>query len=129
MLHASAALGSINYKKEGNKWTTNQKFDWQMREKFMDAPTIAKRRKYLENNGWIANTMGMGKVGETEFIINRNTFKGELKVAMGLMTTEDPNNIVGIPSAGSGDCADQKLVSGDPKSSYLFSTKNWIHID
>lgn len=126
VLHASAALGQIIYRKEGDGWVTNQKFDWQMREEGMDDATIAKRNKYLQDNGWVANTMSMGNVGETEFIIDRKAFSGELKLAIGLMTAENPDNIVGIPPKEAGDCADQKLVSGDPKSNYGFDTSNWI---
>ncbi|WP_425390523.1 hypothetical protein [Ekhidna sp.] len=126
VLHASAALGQILYKKEGDRWVTNQKFDWKMREVDMKDATITKRNQYLKINGWGANTMSMGNVGETEFIIDRKAFSGELKLAIGLMTAEDPNNIVGIPSGGAGDCADQRLVSGDPKSSYSFNSTNWL---
>ncbi|MEQ8627323.1 hypothetical protein [Ekhidna sp.] len=126
ILHASAALGQILYKKEGDRWITNQKFDWQMRGVDMKVSTIAKRLQYLKSTGWVANTMSMGNVGETEFIIDRKVFSGELKLAIGLMTAENPDNIVGIPPKEAGDCADQKLVSGDPKSNYGFDTSNWI---
>ncbi len=129
VLHASAALGQIIYRKEGDAWVTNQKFDWQMREEGMDDATIVKRNQYLKDNGWIANTMGMGQVGETEFIIDRRVFSGELKLAIGLMTADEPENIVGIPIKGVSDCANLKLVSGDPKNSYQFDIKDWIRIE
>lgn len=129
ILHASAALGQIVYKKEAGKWTTEEKFNWQMRETGMDAAIIAKRKRYLDNYGWVANTMGMGNTGETEFIINPNMFGDNLRLAIGLMTAENPENIIGIPSMGAGDCADQKLVSGDPKTSYLFNADQWIGIE
>ena len=128
VLHASAALGQIVYKKNHPHWETIQKFDWKMREQGMNAETIAKRKNYLDNHGWIANTMGMGKKGETEFIIDRNKFKGELKLAIGLMTASDPNNIVGIPKSV-GDCANHNLVSGDPKKEYDFDPGKWITIN
>ncbi|WP_370089354.1 hypothetical protein [Ekhidna sp.] len=128
VLHASAALGQILYKKSESSWTTNQKFDWQMREEGMEAGILEKRKRYLDNFGWVANTMGMGQAGETEFIIDRNKFKGELKLAIGLMTARDPNDIIGIPISDGGDCADHMLVSGDPKSSYYFDPSSWIVI-
>ncbi|SNT05098.1 hypothetical protein SAMN05421640_2170 [Ekhidna lutea] len=129
VLHASAALGQILYKKEGDQWSTNQKFDWQLREVDMKDATIAKRNQYLRDNGWVANTMNMGNAGETEFIIDRQAYGENLKIAIGLMTAKNPNNIVGIPSGGTGDCANQKLVAGDPKNSYQFEVANWIEIE
>ena len=129
VLHASAALGQIRYKKNTSNWKTDQKFDWKMREEGLDAATITKRKMYLDSHGWVANTMGMGNTGETEFIIDRDKFKGELKLAIGLMTARDPNDIIGIPKNNAGDCADQKLVSGDPKSSYIFNPAFWISVE
>ena len=129
VLHASAALGQILYKKEGDGWVTNQKFDWQLREVDMKDATIAKRNQYLQDNGWVANTMNMGNAGETEFIIDRKAFAGKLKLAIGLMTAENPNSIVGIPSDGAGDCADHKLVAGPPKTNYQFSPGQWLEVD
>ncbi|MEQ8905908.1 hypothetical protein [Ekhidna sp.] len=129
VLHASAALGQILYKKEGDGWVTNQKFDWQLREVDMKDATIAKRNQYLQDNGWVANTMNMGNAGETEFIIDRKAFAGKLKLAIGLMTAENPNSIVGIPSDGAGDCADHKLVAGPPKTNYKFSPGQWLEVN
>lgn len=125
VLHASAALGQIVYKRDGGKWTTGEKFDWQMRETGMDASTIAKRTNYLEVNGWVANTMRMGAKGETEFILDRKLFSGDLKLAIGLMTAADPENIVGVPYDIEG-CATHSLVAGPPNSTYKFLPDRWI---
>lgn len=43
-----------------------------MREGEMDEETIQKRLYYLEEFGWVANTMDMGEVGNTEFILERS---------------------------------------------------------
>ncbi|MEO9483616.1 MAG: hypothetical protein ABJG47_09235 [Ekhidna sp.] len=129
VMHASSALGDQTYIQSNDTWSTEDTFKWEVREVALTAEIIEKRRQYLEKHGWVANTVSMGKGGETEFFINRKLLeKSGASFALGLMTESDPENIIGIPAVGSGDCADFKLVSGDPATHYSFNPEKWIKI-
>ncbi len=130
VLHASAALGDQTYTQESGSWTTGDVFNWEVREGEMTPAAIKKRQDYFEQKGWVANTMHMGNNGETEFFISRKLLgEGDVYLALGLMTEADPENIIGIPKNGAGDCADLKLVSGDPAANYSFDPSRWIKIN
>lgn len=130
VLHASAALGDQTYTQASNYWITNDVFNWEVREGEMTAAAIKKRQDYFEKKGWVANTVHMGNDGETEFFISREILgEGDVYLALGLMTEANPEVIIDIPENGAGDCADLKLVSGDPKSRYSFDPSTWIKIN
>ncbi|WP_430467384.1 hypothetical protein [Winogradskyella ouciana] len=128
--HSSAALGDALYKKlpEGN-WQKNETFEWDMRETDTSNETVEKRIHFYQKNGWIANTMAMGKTGETEFIFNKSLFKnGKLTIALGLMYAHDPENILALPTTSKDGCGSLSLVSGSPEKSYKFDTDNWFSL-
>lgn len=130
VLHASAALGNVNYK-AGNKgkWNSSDKFDWQMRENDMSTETLKLRGAHLEKYGWVANTTGMGSRREVEFIISKTLLDGQkISLAAGLMPKADPENIIGIPTETSGDCAAFTLVAGPPAPQYQFEPERWLQI-
>ncbi|MEP1095109.1 MAG: hypothetical protein ABJG78_08365 [Cyclobacteriaceae bacterium] len=130
VLHASAALGKVNYKSGGKgQWNSSDKFDWQMRESDMSAETIKLRETHLKEFGWVANTLGMGSRREAEFIISRSLLEGkDISLAAGLMPKSDPENIIGIPAGTSGDCAAFTLVAGPPEPTYQFDPERWLKI-
>ncbi len=130
VLHASSALGQINYAYDSESWTTEEQFTWKVRERDMSASTLAKRRNYLDEFGWVANTTPMGSNKEVEFIIRKDLFTGNrVLLAAGLMLKSDPENIVPLPAKTSGDCAALSLVAGNRENSYQFEPKNWFRID
>lgn len=130
VLHASAALGSITYlQNESGKWKTEEEFVWQMRETDLSKESIQKRGDYLAKSNWVANTMSMGRIGETEFIIDLKKYGEEpVYMAAGLMPESAPENIIPIPTRYAGDCADYGLVSGSPNQEYNFAPANWYKI-
>ncbi len=129
ILHASAALGKIDYQKSGSDWATTEDFSWGMREGEMDEETIQKRIHYLEEFGWVANTMGMGEVGNTEFILKRSFFnESSISLASGLMPASNPEVIIPVPSEAAGNCAEHSLVAGSPDEQYSFNPESWIKI-
>ena len=73
VFHASAALGNVNYTLDSNeKWITNDKFDWKMRERSLDAATNELRKAHLKTYGWVSNTTGMGSRKAVEFIFKKS---------------------------------------------------------
>lgn len=128
VLHASAALDAITYRSGDEGWTSTETFVWEMRETGMNETTRQKRQAYFEKNGWIANTGGMGNPGETEFIIDRLKFDGQLLMGVGLMTAADPENIVPLPKDSASDCAAFSLVSGNLEAFYEFKPEGWYKL-
>jgi hypothetical protein len=68
-----------------------------------------------------------GRPGETEFLVRRNLLPGgDVFVAVGIMPLERPDEIVGLPSAGAGDCALGTLVRGPaPTADVRFDPRRW----
>lgn len=129
VMHASAALGDQLYTRDDAGWSTKDTFNWEVRETTMTDEIIEKRRKFLETHGWVANTVAMGNDGESEFIISRKLLGDkDVYLAIGLMTQSDPENILGIPATGAGDCAAFTLVSGNTAPTYSFDPSKWIKI-
>ncbi|MBO6524679.1 MAG: hypothetical protein JJ971_12685 [Balneolaceae bacterium] len=130
ILHASSALGKIDYQKRDRDWATTEDFNWGMREGEMDEETIQKRLYYLEEFGWVANTMDMGEVGNTEFILERSLFsEPRISIAAGLIPASNPEFIIPIPSETAGECASNSLVAGSPDEEYSFDPDSWIKIN
>lgn len=130
VLHASAALGNVNYDMDSNgSWNTTDSFDWQMRESDMSEKTKQMRAEHLKKYGWVANTLGMGSRKQVEFIISKAFVNSSsISLAAGLMPKADPENIIGLPANSAGDCADFKLVAGPPNPTYQFKPKGWYKI-
>ncbi|MFC0605849.1 hypothetical protein [Winogradskyella pulchriflava] len=130
VLHASAALGKLNYEKsEDNIWNTNESFVWEMREKGFSPEEIDKRKEYLDKNGWVASTMEMGKIGETEFVISKEWLSEKPRFAIGLMPASLPENTFSLPIKNSLACGNHSLVSGEPKSNYSFTPIHWVILE
>lgn len=129
VLHASAALGKLNYEElEDGKWNTNKSFVWEMREKGFSQKEMDKRKKYLDKNGWVANTMEMGEIGETEFVISKKWLDEKPRFAIGLMPASLPENTFSLPTKNASACGNHSLVSGEPKPNYTFTPTDWITI-
>ncbi len=130
VLHASAALGGLLLNKEGDDFRTSGAFTWELRNTAMDKAAMSERNEYLERNGWVATTMGMGEAGNVEFIIRKDQFKGnKIYLAAGLMTASDPSGIVALPREEGGHCASHSLVSGAPDPFYPMQPSGWLVIN
>lgn len=69
ILHASAALGSVTYKRSAQEWTTGDtEFVYGMRNTALTEEARAERSEYLSRHGWLASTyrMGEGRVYELQ---------------------------------------------------------------
>jgi len=127
VLHASAALGMLDYHREEQTWTTEESFVWALRDTAMTAAALESRRAHLEAHGWVATTNEMGRAGETEFLIRWDLLpEGDLYLGLGIMPKERPTEIIGMPSERVGDCARGDLVRGPaPLSGLRFDPESW----
>ncbi len=134
VLHASAALGKLIYKKdEHGVWRTeDEAFTYGMRDTAMDQAAVSKRQAYLTEQSWVANTMAMGNTGETEIIIHKKLLpvsSTNARLALGLMTAADPEKIVDFPEKRTPGCAALSLVGGYIENSYDFRPDEWFYIE
>jgi hypothetical protein len=77
ILHASAALGTITYARDGEeRWRPGQGPVWELRDTTLSAQAMEAREAYLDEHGWVASTARMGSDGEAEFVIRLDRFGG-----------------------------------------------------
>jgi len=131
VLHASAALGMLEYHMDGQTWGTERVFEWAMRDTALTPSALEARRTYLEANGWVATTSRMGNEEETEFLIRHDFLpEGPLYLGLGIMPMARPMEIIGLPSASAGDCARGDLVRGPaPQSGLRFEPVSWKPVE
>ena len=114
VLHASAALGRLKfYPRDGGLWHTEERFVWSLRDTTMSSSALAERLAYLDKHGWVATTSAMGDPKHTEFLIRQSALPaGTWFLSFGIMPSERPEEIIGLPSSHAGDCASEDLVRG-----------------
>jgi hypothetical protein len=125
VLHASAALGAVVYRKDqmGNFQPTGS-FVWDIRETSMDDSAKEKRAGYLEANDWVASTNQMGNKIEVEFIIDKNTFlRGNSRIAV--VYVSDAKTTQFWPASLNDDCIKEELVFGNTPASLSFNFDQW----
>lgn len=130
VLHASAAIGSLRYERDGADWLTGDSFDWELRDTSMSEQAIAQRAAYFDAHGWVATTSSMGSSDTIEFMASRDVATADSTfLAVGIMPSERPDSILGVPDEA-GDCADGELVRGSrPERALDFPTVSWMRID
>ena len=127
VLHASAALGAVTYRRRDATYVSSENFEWGMREQGMDEQTQSLRQRYFADHGWVASTMRMGTRGQVEMRIDLDRLPpGPVHVALGLMSED--GSVSGWPRERAGECANQGLVSGSPPASLEFSPDNWPRV-
>lgn len=68
VLHASAALGSVEYAPVDKSWKRAKDFEYRCREDAEPKLREAERKEHLEKHGWSATTITMG-AGQTELVL------------------------------------------------------------
>jgi hypothetical protein len=77
VMHASAALGAVQYLPQSNKWSTAQQFNWQLRDRVYNPATEQKLNEYYDQHGWAANNLNIGDGMTVEFKIDLSRFAGQ----------------------------------------------------
>jgi hypothetical protein len=127
VLHASAALGSVAYRQSGDAWQTEQKFNWELRDRTMSEQAVAARAAYLEKNGWVASIHKMGAPAEIEFKIARRMFGGKEPMIAALYA-DTPTAPLYWPATLKDDCLKDKLIMGNPSGEMKFDRATWARL-
>ena len=130
VLHASAALGALKFQPRDGLWYTADRFTWSLRDTSMSSKAQADRLSFLDRLGWVATTSAMGHPRQTEFVIRQSVLPdGKWFVGLGIMPSERPDEIIGLPASSAGDCASPDLVRGvDPTTGLTFNPTAWKEI-
>ena len=126
VLHASAALGSIVYVREGQDWRKIQDPTWEVRDTSQTAAGVAERERYLAAHDWVGTTGYMGRENEIEFLVRRERFGGEeLRMAVVFYPMGPPGDLPRWPDTVQDGAVAVELLSGPMPSRLIFEPESW----
>jgi hypothetical protein len=129
VLHASAALGSVTYTRDGADWTTGEKeFAYGMRTADLTDAAREERRRYLAQHGWVASTFNMGDGRAREMQISLARISKTPAIALGYhANTMTGGTVVPWPAtiATSDGCVNAQLVRGFVPPRLRFDPASW----
>ena len=128
ILHASAALGSAEYMQANStRWDRQTEFKWEMRDTTLSESARTERADHIDRRGWVASTVGMGRPGETEYIIHLELFdQTPLRLAAAAGTGGEPPHF--WPAALNDGVRSQYLFLGNAPRSLSFDVKGWASL-
>lgn len=124
VIHVSAALGRLQYRRNGTEWSTSDQFVWQMRDRTYSDTLRAAQEKYFAENGWVGTNNGMGR-GRFELKLRRTPGK-PVRVAMVFMS--GPQKQCYWPESLDDDTRNTKLIAGQPIAAPRFDTAQWFEL-
>lgn len=129
ILHASAALGAVDYRRTGGPWAPDQVlFTYGMRDPSMTEAALNQRQAYFTQNGWVASTARMGGNRVQEFKIDMTRIATRLAVAY--YVTAGTGSVLTWPDSmpASDGCAALPLVRGTVTGGLTFDPSRWAPI-
>ncbi|HEX6165087.1 MAG TPA: hypothetical protein VFZ31_17095 [Vicinamibacterales bacterium] len=129
VLHASAALGAVDYRRTGGPWAPDQAlFVYGMRDPSMTEAAISQRQAYFTQNGWVASTASMGGHRVQEFKIDMTRIATRLAIAF--YSTTGTGSVLTWPDSVSANdgCASLPLVRGTVTGGLTFDPSRWAPI-
>ena len=129
ILHASAALGAVDYRRTGGPWAPDQAlFAFAMRDPSMTETAIAQRQTYFTQNGWVASTARIGGNRVQEFKIDMTRIATRLAIAY--YVTAGEGSVLTWPESMSANdgCAAIALVRGTVTTGLTFDPARWAPI-
>ncbi|HSJ13019.1 MAG TPA: hypothetical protein VK939_01310 [Longimicrobiales bacterium] len=130
ILHASMALGTAVYVREGPAWTLAQPFAYTMRESDDSDDTRRKRNAFLNEHGWVASTVPMASAGPAlEYRIRRDLLDAE-RPSLGIvtLTMDGQPALARLPVALDDGCARLELVQGSAPEQARFDPAAWLQL-
>jgi len=124
ILHASAALGAADYRKEGETWRLARDFSWSCRKIDNGEEARAEREAFLREEGWVASTSRMGVPQELEYRIR--TKSESFRLAAHFLRAADPTVKVPWPANLSDDTV--RPTPGGLPPMLRFAPEDWAMI-
>lgn len=118
ILHASGALGTATYERDGSGWNIGRRFEWMVRE----GATAEEKQQYLAANGWLANSDRTGRAAR-EYEIRLPP--GANRLAIGYLTLDDPMSVSYWPETVDDDCRSVAIGQGFLPATVTFEPERW----
>ncbi len=130
ILHASAALGTITYARDGHdRWRPVQRPVWELRDTTLSAQAREARQAYLDEHGWVASTARMGSEGEAEFVIRLDRFGGvEARLAVACLVVPRRLEAPRWPDALPDGMNSGELLAGHTPDSLDLRPSGWARL-
>ena len=131
ILHASAALGAVTYRRSGDVWqSADTAFRYGMRNTALDDSARSQRAAYLAQHGWLASTVRMGNDGRSQEIqIALRQFPLPYSIALGRWLFS--NNVESWPATitEQDGCIALQLVRGSVPQGLSFKSATWVTVE
>jgi hypothetical protein len=124
ILHASAALGTAIYARQGESWNRTQDFNWRCRATDDGPAAVAEREAFFEEERWVAANSYMGTPNELEYKIEVAT--PTVRLAMNLMRSSNIYVKVIWPAALGDDIS--RPAPGEMPAQMQFDPEQWVTI-
>ena len=121
VLHASAALGTAEYAREGDAWRRRANFKYEVREAASDEAKAKHRGEWA----WLANASRAG-TPVREFAIELTPERQFLAVAF--VTFDGGDAIAYWPEGVRDDCAALRLAQGWAEETQTFAPATWYRV-
>jgi len=124
VLHVSAAIGRLRYRRKGEEWWTADEFIWQLRDRGYSPALRAAQDKYFDENGWVGTNNNMsGK--QFELKLRRAPGKA---IRLAAVFAKDHAAEYYWPTNLADDTRNETLLSGSPISSPRFDPATWAKV-
>jgi hypothetical protein len=130
ILHASAALGTITYARDGEeRWRPVRGPVWEMRDTTLTPQAREAREVYLDEHGWVASTAMMGVDGEAEFMIRLDRFGwGKARLGVACLVVPRRPEAPRWPNVLPDEMNRTELLAGGPPEFLDLRPSGWAHL-
>jgi hypothetical protein len=122
--HASAALGTAVFRKDGGEWRLVRDFSWRCRRVDNGEGARAEREAFFNEEGWIASNSRMGAPHELEYQIRLPS--GSFRLAAHFLRASDPT--VKVPWPANLDDDTIKPTPGGLPQLVRFAPEKWAEV-
>ncbi|NIN11718.1 MAG: SUMF1/EgtB/PvdO family nonheme iron enzyme [Gemmatimonadales bacterium] len=127
--HASAALGTFEYRMTGPEWRLSGASGWSMRDTSQTESARQARAAHLQEHGWIASTAWMGTPEEREFTIAMDLFGNTVPhIAVLYATDEVSPEYSHWPTSLNDAVLNEELMMGEAPISLEFRPESWAQL-
>lgn len=125
ILHASAALGTVVYRRGANVWSRGPGFEWRVRDLPQPSPTLAaERESFLKQQRWLANASHTG----APFREFRIVLDAERRFLGVVFLSTDSMQAAYWPASMDDGCRDPDLLRGEAPGSLELEPSRWHEI-
>ncbi len=122
-LHASAALATAIYVRDGNVWNLTQRYVWQCRTLGFSEFALTERARFLEQQGWVGTMAYLGTPSQCEVQIAWGD--EPLTFLFLLLVGPEPLRFVSWPIPAAEAVQYEALVMGDTPAQIRCSPADW----